>query len=468
MKKYIIILFVAVIGWSLMPGCNNPFGQCSVKQAAEAISAEPARPAGQTDVIGLRCDPIPVVRMAFIGVGSRGTETLRRFLYQEGVEIVAICDVDTSYIRRNQTTLARNGRPAAVAYTGEDDWKKVCERNDIDLVYTAAPWFLHAPIAIYAMEQGKHVVTELPLALTVEECWKIVNTAERTRRHCMLLEQTPYDFFEMATLNMAQQGLFGEIVHVEGAYIHDLRAYNFGNRSLGERPSYWNFWRLNENAARDGALYPMHGLGPIAQILNLGRGDKMEYLVSLSSDQFNMTAYAKTKYGEDSEQAKRAYRKGDMSSTLIKTAKGKSMLIQHDVSSPRPYDRLHTVSGTKGFAKKYPVPQLAFEPDAHNSMSSEKIAEMVEQYEFPWVTEIKELARKAGGHGGMDFIMEYRLIYCLQNGLPLDMNVYDGVSWSAIAPLTEFSVANGSYPVKIPDFTRGGWQKVQGFKHAFK
>ena len=468
MKKYFLFLFVAMMGWSLMPGCNNFSGQCSVKQAAEAISAEPVRPAGQTDVIGLRCDPLPVVRMAFIGVGSRGSETLRRFLYQEGVEIVAICDVDTSYIRRNQTTLARNGRPAAVAYTCEEDWKKVCERNDVDLVYTAAPWFLHAPIAKYAMEQGKHVVTELPLAITIEECWDIVNIAERTRRHCMLLEQTPYDFFEMATLNMAQQGLFGEIVHVEGAYIHDLRAYNFGNRSLGERPSYWNFWRLNENAARDGALYPMHGLGPIAQILNLGRGDKMDYLVSLSSNQFNMTAYAKTKYGEDSEQARREYRKGDMSSTLIKTAKGKSMLIQHDVSSPRVYDRLHTVSGTKGFAKKYPIEQLAFEPDAHRSLSREKIAEMVEQYEFPWVTEIKELARKAGGHGGMDFIMEYRLIYCLQNGLPLDMNVYDGVTWSAIAPLTEFSTANGSYPVKVPDFTRGAWQKVQGHKHYMK
>ena len=464
MKKLLVFVFVVVTGWSVI-SCDST---CPVQRAADAISAEPPRPAGQTDVIGLRCDPVPVVRMAFIGIGSRGSETLRRFLYQESVEIVAICDVDQSYIDRVQATLERNGRPKAVAYTGEEDWKKVCERDDIDLVYTATPWFLHAPIAIYAMEQGKHVVTELPLAITIEECWNIVNTAERTRRHCMLLEQTPYDFFEMATLNMAQQGLFGEIVHVEGAYIHDLRAYNFGNRSLGERPSYWNFWRLNQNAARDGALYPMHGLGPIAQLLNLGRGDKMEYLVSLSSNQFNMTAYAKAKHGEDSEQARREYKKGDMNSTLIKTAKGKSMLIQHDVSSPRPYDRLHTISGTKGFAKKYPVPQLAFEPDAHRSMSREQIAEMVEQYEFPWVTEIKELAQKAGGHGGMDFIMEYRLIYCLQNGLPLDMNVYDGVLWSAIAPLTEFSAANGSYPVKVPDFTRGGWQKQQGLKHAMK
>jgi predicted dehydrogenase len=410
--------------------------------------------------------------MAFIGVGSRGTETLRRFLFQKGVEVVAICDVDTSYIRRNQATLARNGRPAAVAYTGEEDWKKVCERDDIDLVYTATPWFLHAPIAIYAMEQGKHVVTELPLAVTIEECWDIVNTAERTRRHCMLLEQTPYDWFDLATLNMAQQGLFGEIVHVEGAYIHDLRRYNFGDRSAGERPSYWNFWRLKENTARDGSLYPMHGLGPVAQILNLGRGDKMDYLVSMSSNQYNMTAFAKAKYGENSEQARREYKKGDINSTLIKTAKGRSMLIQHDVSSPRPYDRLHTVSGTKGFAKKYPVRQLAFDEESSRgarhakALNREEMADKLKEYEYPFITEIREFAEKMGGHGGMDFIMEYRLIKCLQKGLPLDMDVYDGVSWSAVIPLSAFSIANGSYPVKIPDFTRGSWQKVQGFRHT--
>jgi len=466
MKKILWFLFV-VVGLTLLPNCNNT-AVCPVKRGADSISFEPPRPAGQTDVIGLRCDPIPVVRMAFIGVGSRGAETLRRFMFQEGVEVKAVCDVDTSNIRRVQAILARNGRQPADAYTGEDDWKKVCERDDIDLVYTATPWFLHAPICIYAMEQGKHVVSEIPIARTMEECWQIVNTAERTRRHCMMLENTCYDFFELATLNMAQQGLFGEIVHVEGAYIHDLRDYNFGNRSAGERPSYWNFWRLTENAERNGPLYPMHGLGPVAQLLNINRGDKMDYLVSLSSNQFNMTAYAKQKHGENSPEAKREYKRGDMNSTLIKTAKGKSMLIQHDVSSPRPYDRLHTISGTKGFAKKYPVQQLAFEPDAHRSMNREDMQTMLKEYEYPFITEILDLAQKAGGHGGMDFILEYRLITCLQKGLPLDMDVYDGVAWTSITPLSEYSLANGSYPVKIPDFTRGGWQKVNGFKHIMQ
>ena len=460
MKKFTIILFVALMGWTLSSCCD------SVKKGADALSAEPPRPAGQTDVIGLRCDPIPVVRMAFIGIGSRGSETLRRFILQEGVEIKAICDVDSTYIRRAQASLARNGRPAADAYTGEEDWKKVCERDDIDVVYTAAPWFLHAPICIYAMEQGKHVISEIPFARTIEECWQIVNTAERTRRHCMMLENTCYDFFELATLNMAQQGLFGEIVHVEGAYIHDLREWNFGDRKAGDRLSYWNFWRLTENAERNGPLYPMHGLGPVSQVLNINRGDRLEYLVSLSSNQFNMTAYAKTLRGEDSPEAKREYKRGDMNSTLIKTAKGKSVLIQHDVSSPRPYSRLHTISGTKGFAQKYPIQQLAFDPDAHRAMNRAKMDSLLYKYEYPFVTEIKEMARTAGGHGGMDFMLEYRFIKCLQKGLPLDMDVYDGVTWTSMIPLAEYSVAHGSCPVRMPDFTRGGWQKVNGFKHT--
>jgi predicted dehydrogenase len=394
-------------------------------------------------------------------------------MFIEGVEIKAICDLEQPNIDRVQNILKQNGRPEPAAYTGEDDWKKLCERDDIDLMYICTHWRKHAPMAIYAMEQGKHVASEIPLALTIEECWDLVNTAERTRRHCMMLENVCYDFFEMATLNMVQQGLFGEVVHVEGAYIHDLRAYNFNART-GESPrGYWNYWRLTENAERDGSLYPMHGLGPVAQILNINRGDKMDYLVSLSSNQFNMTAYAKERFGENSDEAKREYRKGDMNSTLIKTARGKSILLQHDVSSPRLYDRLHTVSGTKGFAKKYPIQQLAFDEgnpvNRHaRLLKNEEMEALLKEYEYPFVTDIIELAQKVGGHGGMDFIMDYRLFYCLQNGLPLDMDVYDGVSWSAVIPLSEFSVANGSYPVKIPDFTRGGWQKVNGFKHAFK
>ena len=482
MKKFVILVFAALTGLTLLSNCNNV---CPVKQGADLISSEPPRPAGQEDVIALRCEPIPVVRVAFIGLGMRGSGSVARFMNIEGVEIKAICDLEQYNIDYVQQILSRNERPQADAYMGEEDWKKVCERDDIDLIYVCTHWLMHTPIAVYAMEHGKHVAVEVPIARTIDDCWQLVNTAERTRRHCIQLENCCYDFFEMATLNMAQQGLFGEIVHVEGAYIHDLRELNFNPRlregqsyepGEGEttntkipRPSgYWNYWRLTENAENNGNIYPTHGLGPVCQILNIHRGDKMDVLVSLASEQFNLTDYAKEKFGDDSPEAKRKYEQGDMNTTLVKTAKGKSILIQHDVANPRPYSRIHMVSGTKGFAQKWPVQQLAFDPNAHTAISDDAMDAMLAEYEHPITKEIGELARKVGGHGGMDFIMDYRLIYCLQNGLPLDMDVYDAAEWSCITPLSAYSVANGSYPVKVPDFTRGSWQKQNGFKHAFK
>ena len=474
MKKLLFLLIVIVTGWTMM-SCDQSSSGSSILSRAEAFAAEPLRPAGQTDVVGLRCDPLPVIRAAFIGLGNRGSESLSRFLLLEGVEVKAICDVEQPNIERAQATLRQSGQPEADVYTGEEDWKKVCERDDIDIVYITTHWKLHAPISIYAMEQGKHAICEIPLASTMEECWQLVNTAERTRRHCIMMENTCYGAFELNTLNMAQKGLFGEIVHVEGAYIHNLREdYLFTERSFSERngrirsSGYWDFWRLKENTERNAALYPMHGLGPVAQTLNINRGDKMDYLVALGSDQFNLTAYAKEKFGSDSPQAKQEYMKGDMSNVLIKTAKGKSILIQHDVVSPRPYNRHHTISGTKGFAQQYPVEQLAFDPNAHTSLNSEEMQKLFEEYEHPILKEIGEVAQRVGGHGGMDFVMVYRLVYCLQNGLPLDMNVYDGVSWSSIIPLSEFSLNNGSIPVKVPDFTRGSWQKEPGLTFAFK
>jgi predicted dehydrogenase len=324
------------------------------------------------------------------------------------------------------------------------------------------------------MEQGKHAVTEIPLALTIEECWDVVNTAERTRRHCIMMENVCYGDFQLNTLNMAQQGLFGEVVHVEAAYIHDLRVdYMFLERTFVERDGnirprgYWNYWRLKHNTERNGSLYPMHGLGPVAQVLNINYGDKMNVLVAMGSDQFNMTAYAKKTFGENSPQAKQEYKKGDMTNLLIRTEKGKSILIQHDVVSPRPRSSApYKISGTEGFAQRSPT-MLAFEPNAHNSLSSEEMQALFNEYRHPILKEIGERAVRAGGHGGIDFINVYRLVYCLQKGLPLDINVYDGVSWSAVIPLSEFSIANGSIPVKIPDFTRGAWQKQQGVKFAY-
>ncbi|MDR1758474.1 MAG: Gfo/Idh/MocA family oxidoreductase [Bacteroidales bacterium] len=441
----------------------------------------PPRARGQKDVLQLRCAPLPVVRVGFIGLGMRGQGAVYRFTRIDGVEIKALCDLEAYNIKSVQSELAQQNRPLPDEYLGEEAWKKVCERDDIDLIYICTHWALHTPIAVYAMKHGKHVAIEVPAACTLSECWQLVNTAEKTQRHCMMLENCCYDFFEMATLNMAQQGLFGEIVHVEGAYIHDLRDLNFNDRlkkdnegntfidpntHLPQLTGYWNHWRLKENTEHDGNLYPTHGLGPVCQALNIHRGDRMDYLVSLSSNQFNMTAYAKEQFGDTSIQAQTDYKKGDMNITLIKTVKGKSIMIQHDVSSPRTYSRIHLISGTRGYAQKYPEQALAFSPRTHSPMLKEQMDSVLKVYEHPIAIEIGEKAKAVGGHGGMDFIMDYRLVYCLQHGLPLDQDVYDAAEWCSIIELSRMSVNNHSTPVQVPDFTRGAWDKIKGLNWA--
>ncbi len=448
------ILILTVFACHNSPKVNN-----IAKAPNKIIFKTPQRPVGQSDVLELRCKPIDTVRMAIIGLGNRGSSAVRRFNFIKEAKVIAIADVLPEYIERAQKILVDAGNPKADAYSGVEDWKKICERDDIDLIYVCTHWDLHTPIAVYAMEHGKHVALEVPAALTIDECWQLVNTAEKTRKHCMQLENCNYDFFEMATLNMAQQGLFGEIVHCEGAYIHDLRWLNFAEEKDEKR--YWNMWRLKHLEKEDGNTYPTHGLGPLCHIMNIHRGDRMKTLVSISSNQFGMTEYAKKKFGENSEYAKKDYAKGDMSTTIVKTANGKTILIQHDVTSPRPYSRIHLVSGTKGFARKYPKKGIALEPNAHHFLKEDELNKLLAKYEHPIVTKVGKKAKEVGGHGGMDFIMDYRLIYCLRHGLPLDQDVYDAAEWSAIIELSRVSNKNDGMPVEIPDFTRGAWKKLK-------
>ncbi|MDO9511400.1 MAG: Gfo/Idh/MocA family oxidoreductase [Bacteroidales bacterium] len=454
-ERILIVALISVLVGVL--GCK-PTTKQTEKASFKAIELfpEPIRPEGQSDVIELKSEPIDTVRIAIIGLGMRGSQAVYRYSFIEGVKIVAICDVVSKNVESAQKFMQESGLPDADAYTDSTDWKKICERDDIDLIYVCTHWDLHTPIAVYAMEHGKHVALEVPAAITIEECWQLVNTSEKTRKHCMQLENCNYDFFEMATLNMAQHGLFGEIVHCEGAYIHDLRWLNFDEKS-----GYWNMWRLKHNEKRNGNLYPTHGLGPICHIMNIHRGDKMDYLVSVSSNQFGMTEYAKEKFGSESDYAKMEYKHGDMNTTLVKTQKGKTIMIQHNVTNPRPYSRIHLISGTKGFAQKWPQQGIALEPNGHSFLSKTQLDSLLKVYEHPISKEVGEKAKKVGGHGGMDFVMDYRLIYCLRNGLPLDQDVYDAAEWSAIIELSERSVENQGMPVKIPDFTRGAWEKLK-------
>ena len=458
-RKSVLFLACAV----LLSACCSSGDGYRIKDGV-IVCDEPAPAKGQEDMLLFAADPIDTVRTGFIGLGMRGPDAVRRFTYIDGAKVVALCDLEADRVAKSQEILAGRGKPAAAEYSGEDGWKQLCERDDIDLVYICTNWQTHVEMAVYAMECGKHVAVEVPAAMSVAECWRLVDTSERTRKHCMMLENCVYDFFELTCLNMAQQGLFGEVLHAEGAYIHNLEPF---------WDYYHDNWRLDFNQKHSGDVYATHGFGPDCQVLNIHRGDKLEYLVSMDTKSVVGLEVAKEKMGVDT------FANGDQTSTLVKTRNGKTVLIQHNVYTPRPYDRMYQLVGTKGFADKYPNSAFAFEPDqiadaaaeydnlsSHSYVPREVRDSLMAKYKHPIAKEIEEKAREVGGHGGMDFIMDYRLVWCLRNGKPLDMDVYDAAEWSCLGELTAASIANGSKPVKIPDFTRGRWNKVDGLKLA--
>jgi len=440
--------FAAGVETNAQPSTVNP-QPSTVNPQPSTVNPQPST----HNMCGYAAPKIETVRIGVIGLGQRGSDAVERLSFIEGAEIVALCDKYPDRVEKAQQTLTKMGRPKAREFSGEEGWKAVCESRDIDLVYTPTPWHLHTPIALYAMKNGKHAATEVPAALTIDECWQLVETSEKTKKHCMMLENCCYDFFELLTLNMTRNGMFGEILHGEGAYIHDLTKDWMFNKK-----AYADMWRLKENAKRNGNLYPTHGLGPVAQCMDINRGDQMDYLVSVSSNDFTMGNTAKELAATDDffkEYVGKNFR-GNMNTTTIRTHKGKTIMIQHDVSSPRPYSRIHVLSGTKGAASKWPSPErIAF---GHSWVKPEELQKLYDQYSPPIVNHIGKIAKEVGGHGGMDFIMDWRLIDCLRNGLPLDQDVYDAATWSAVGVLGEKSVASRAKSMDVPDFTRGNWK----------
>ncbi len=402
---------------------------------------------------GYAAPRLDTVRIGFIGLGNRGPGAVARMTHIEGVAINALCDLRPEKVAAVQKSLEGGPHHPAVYTDKPEEWKKLCERTDIDLVYIATPWSLHTPMAVYAMNQGKHVCVEVPAAKTIEECWQLVETSERTRRHCMMLENCCYDFFELLILNMARQGFFGEIIHGEGAYNHDLLQGNFS------KTKYYDMWRLKENF-RNGNLYPTHGLGPVAQVMNINRGDRMEWLVSVSGRDFMKGPMEKKLAEKDSFYAPFAGKNfgGNINTSTIRTSQGRTIMLQHDETSPNIYSRIYRISGSMGSALKYPLPGKISVAGGEDWLKPEAAQKLEEQYAPPIIKKIGEMAKQLGGHGGMDFLMDWHTIDCLRNGLPLDMDVYDAAAWSAIGPLSESSVANRSNSIDIPDFTAGDWK----------
>ena len=440
-----------IVGSGIMQACKSGNRENTVSALDIIKEQAMAKHSQKFNMCGYAAPGMDVVRTAFIGL-RRGSTHLNSVSLLEGVEIKALCDLIPEVVDNAMRRIEHTGfRPDT--YTGDPEaWKKMCERDDIDLVYIATPWDMHTPMAVYAMEHGKHVCVEVPAAVTMEECWQLVEVSESTRRHCMMLENCCYDFFEILTLNMARQGFFGEIVHGEGAYIHTLLDSNFS------KTGYWDMWRLRENSSRGGNLYPTHGLGPICQIMDINRGDKMEYLTATMSNDFQMNNTAKELAAGDefyNEFVDRPYR-GNMTTCSIRTNRGRTIMLQHDITSPNVYSRIHKVSGTIGAALKYPLPGR-ISVGHQRWLNEEEYREVEEKYTPEIIKRIGEMAKQVGGHGGMDFLMNWRLIDCLRNGLQFDQDVYDAALWSAIGPLSEWSAANRSNSIDIPDFTNGSW-----------
>lgn len=393
--------------------------------------------------------PLDKVRVGFVGVGLQGTSHILNLIRINNAEIKAIGDIVEWKVARIQEWVQAEGRPKPDGYfRSETDFERMCARDDIDLIMTATPWEWHVPVCMAAMKNGKHAATEVPAAVTMDECWELVETSERTQRYCVMLENCCYSDRALLTLNMVRKGLLGEIINGAAGYLHDLREVKFNGKDEA-------LWRTAHSLKRNGNLYPTHGLGPVAEAMNINRGDRFESLVSMSCNSRGLNLYAAKKFGPDSPQARQKYDLGDVNTSLIQTANGRTITLFHDTNSPRPYSRIDRVQGTKGIIEGYPD-RIHIE-DKSPGHAWESFDRYMQEYQHPLWKTIGELA-KGAGHGGMDFLEDYRLIDALLEGRQPDMDVYDAASWSAISALSERSVASKGRPADFPDFTRGNWK----------
>lgn len=438
----------------------------------------PEREPGQESALGLTVPKIENVRVAFVGLGMRGVGAVERFAHIPGVQVVALCDYEPRRAERCQKYLKEAGLMPADIYSGATGYEEICKRPDVDLVYIATDWDHHFPVAKCALENGINAAIEVPSAMNLEQCWELINLSEKNRKHCMILENCCYDWFELDALNMAQHGVFGEVLRAQGAYIHNLDAFWDYYWSNPESDPDKLGWRMKYNMENRGDLYPTHGLGPVAQVMNIHRGDRFTTLTAMDTKSVHGKEFVEKKTGRPCPE----YRNGDHTTTLMRTANGKVVEIQHNVMNPQPYNRLYQLTGTKGFANKYPVQGIAVDAEqlkasghapkidnlsSHGFMPKEEMDALREKYRHPIIKRYGEMAEKVGGHGGMDFFMDARMVYCLQNGLPLDMDVYDLAEWCCLAELGSLSMDNNCAAVAFPDFTRGHWNDVDGYTHAW-
>ncbi|HVU16089.1 MAG TPA: Gfo/Idh/MocA family oxidoreductase [Candidatus Didemnitutus sp.] len=426
---------------------------------AGAADPHPPRSPKSRSVANLATRKLDGVRWGIIGLWERGLPTLADMLEIEGSEVRAICDPYGPAIEKALDEVTKSGKPKpAVFGDGPEDYRRLLERDDIDAVMICTPWRTHVPIALAALRAGKHAFVEVPAAVTVEDCWRLVEAAEETQLHCMMMENCCYGREELMLLQLCRQGVFGELLHGEAGYLHDLRG------QLSEQVHGEGTWRPPEHVTRNGNLYPTHGLGPVAQYMGINRSDRFETLVSLSSPARGFADYAAKHFAEDDPRRKTVWACGDVNTSLIRTALGRTIVLQHNTSSARPYSRINQIQGTRGLFAGYPSRIYIEGTSPQEDHWETDLNSWFAKHEHPWWQEAQEAAKRTpgnrgDGHGGMDFVMRWRIMQCLRNGLPLDQSVYDAAAWSVVGPLSEQSVARGGAPVAVPDFTRGEWSK---------
>ena len=440
---------------------GGAFAAAAVAACGCASSVGGGRSADGAPMRGFRCAPMDKVRVGVVGVGSRGGAAAKRLAGIAGVEVVAVCDIRPEFAEKAAAEVADvSGTRPLVFKGGPEEFKRLCGLDVVDVVYVCTSWDAHARVGLYAMDCGKHAMIEVPSAMTVDECWALVEKSEATRRHCMPLENCCYGENELLALNLCRLGLLGDILHGEGGYIHDRRWSIFRGRA-------YNMWRTHWNIEHAGNQYPTHGLGPIALDMGINRGDRFDYLVSVDGVQKSYESYAAATLPPGHPGRAQRFAMADMNVTTIRTALGRTIMLQHDVSSARPYSRLNLISGTKGVLRSYPRLEVFIEaadkwpmtaPEGHHEFNESETERIRREYMHPLFKSAGEIAVKAGGHGGMDYLMDLRWTYALRNGLPLDMDVYDLASWCAVCELTERSARSRSAAVDFPDFTRGAWK----------
>ena len=418
---------------------------------------------GGGSMSGFAAPRLERVRVAIVGVGKRGYYALKRLAFMPGVDVTAICDIDEAAMSKSRKFFSDKGLRPAREFLGPEAYKDLCQWDGVDAVYACVPWKLHAPVALEAMRTKKHAFVEVPATMDVDSCWELVETSEATRQHCMMLENCCYGEREMLALNLCRKGLLGNTVYGEAGYLHS-------GATRGHKVSEFRAEWYKEHR---GNYYPTHGLGPVAQYMNINRGDRFDYLNTMETKSIgDLIREGDPRWEGENLETYKKYLIGGYNSSLIRTVKGKMILLNLSCTVPHPYSRINTIQGTHGVFMDYPLridiertpgsgPRETKKNPSGCRFDQERTAEYREKYRHPLWTQLGEIAQKVGGHGGMDFLMDLRWVYCLQNGLPLDMDVYDLASWSCLCEITEKSEAKRGAPVEIPDFTRGAWKTMK-------